>query len=107
MKSIFLATLCFVIFASSCEKTASECVQNKIDDFKRSNTCPKANVKQYLFQGRTVYAFDPGPCGADMITKIIEADCTILGSLGGYFGNTKINGAEFSEASLVKTIWQK
>jgi len=89
------------------EKGTPICVENKINDFKKSSNCDNAKVDEYSFQGNTVYTFDPGNCGADMTTEVISSDCNRLGYLGGISGNTKINGVEFSTATFIKTIWKK
>jgi hypothetical protein len=89
------------------EKGTPKCVENKIKDFNKSTNCNNAKVDEYTFQGNTVYTFDPGNCGADMTTEVISSDCNNLGYLGGISGNTKINGAEFSTATFIKTTWKK
>lgn len=107
-----LLILLFMSLIISCnkldiEKGTPECVQNKIKDFNTSSTCNDANVKEYSFQGNTIFTFDPGTCGADMTTEVITSGCTTLGYLGGITGNTQINGEEFSNATYVRTIWKK
>jgi len=42
-----------------------------------------------------------------MTAEVMSSDCVSLGFLGGFIGNTKINGEEFSSATFIKTIWQK
>jgi hypothetical protein len=108
-KLSILLLLASVIFScNKPEKGTPKCVRDKIKTFdKSSTTCNDANVKEYKFQGGTVYAFDPGTCGADMTTEIINSDCNTLGHLGGITGNTKINGEEFSNAMFVKVTWKK
>ncbi len=106
-------SLTLFLFASllSCKKKsegdAPKCVQDKIKSFERSSTCGDANVKEYVFKGDPVYAFDPGTCGADMTTEVISSNCNHLGYLGGISGNTKIDGEEFSNARYTKTVWKK
>ncbi len=89
------------------EKGTPACVENKIKKFNKSLICKNAKVDQYSFQGKTVYTFDPGNCGADMTTEVISSDCISLGYLGGITGNTKVNGEEFSTAKFIKTTWKK
>lgn len=112
MKKLLIALLLIVSVLNGCNKNKIEkgtptCVKNKINDFEKSSTCGDASVKEYRFQGNTVYAFEPGTCGADMSTEVISSGCNSLGHLGGISGNTKINGEEFSNATFVKTIWEK
>ena len=63
------------------------------------------NVKKYKFQGKTVYVFDQGTCGADFTSAVIDENCNILGYLGGFIGNTKIKNEEFSHAIMLKKVW--
>ncbi len=90
------------------EKETPKCVENKIKNFDKEQSCDNGvNVKKYAFQGKTVYVFDPGTCGADMTSEVIDSDCNSLGFLGGISGNTKINGEEFSNATFEGIIWEK
>lgn len=108
-----LALILLIVSAiSGCAKLDIEngtpkCVARKIKDFNVSSSCNNAKVDEYVFQGNTVYTFEPGTCGADMTTEVISSDCTSLGYLGGIVGNTKINGEEFSSATFSKNVWNK
>jgi hypothetical protein len=42
-----------------------------------------------------------------MTSEVYDSNCNSLGFLGGIAGNAKINGEEFSNATLVKTIWEE
>ena len=66
-----------------------------------------ANVKEYIFQGQTVFVFDIGYCGADLSSGVVDNNCNLIGTLGGFLGNTKINGEEFSYAKYVRTVWTR
>lgn len=98
---------------TSCNKLDIEagtpkCIENKIKSFNKTPICDNADVTEHIFQGKTVYVFNPGnTCGADMTSEVIDSDCNSLGLLGGFSGNTTINGEKFSNASFVKTIWKK
>lgn len=112
MKQLYIILLVIVSVISACNKQkikrgTPNCVENKINDFNKSSVCGDAKVKEYHFQGNTVYAFEPGTCGADMTTEVISSDCNTLGHLGGIAGNTKINGEDFSNARFIKTTWKK
>ncbi len=111
MKKLFMVLL-IVSTTVSCNKSkvkkgTPDCVKDKITEFDKSSACNNAKVDQYTFQGNTVYAFEPGSCGADMATEVISSDCKTLGYLGGFSGNTKINGSEFSTAKFENTVWKK
>lgn len=112
MKQLSIILLVIASIISSCNKNKIEkgtptCVENKINDFSKSSVCGDAKVKEYRFQGNTVYTFEPGTCGADMTTEVISSECKSLGHLGGITGNTKINGEDFSNATFIKTTWKK
>jgi len=107
-----LFSIMIAITVIGCTKTAIEkgtpnCIENKIVDFNKSSCDKGANVKEYTFHGKSVYVFDPGTCGADMTSEVIDANCNSLGFLGGITGNTKINGEDFSNAKFVKLTWEK
>ncbi len=109
MKKIYLLLVTLTFIGISCEKDdKSYCLQQKIDEFANgSYVCETgATVKQYVFQSEIVYVFDPGLCGADMMAIVIDKDCNILGQLGGIQGTIEINGENFSEATLIRTIWE-
>jgi hypothetical protein len=112
MKKLSILIIIVITAFTSCDKREIEeetpkCIENKIEDFIKSLSCDDANVKAYTFQSKTVYLFDAGTCGRDMASEVIDSDCCSLGHLGGFVGNTKINGEEFSNARFIKTIWQK
>ena|ERR1700741_4648999 len=88
-------------------KGTPNCVEDRIKDFKNTGCDKGVNVKEYSFQGKRVYVFNPGSCGADMTSEVIDSDCTTLGYLGGITGNTKINGDDFANAAFVKITWEK
>jgi len=93
----------------SCRKTNTipECLQSKIDHFKNTSCEHGASVKKYRFQGKIVYVFSMGFCGADMAASVVDNDCNYLGLLGGIDGNTEIGGVGFSTAVYVMTVWSR
>ena len=111
MKKYFLLMLLLIVLPG-CNKFeiaegTPKCVENKIKDFAKGPCDNGVNVKEYSFQNKTVYVFDPGTCGADMSAEVIDSDCNGLGALGGFSGNTVINGEDFSNAIFQKIIWEK
>ncbi|OFX25367.1 MAG: hypothetical protein A2033_19110 [Bacteroidetes bacterium GWA2_31_9] len=112
MKNTAFILAIIVTFLVSCkkldiEKGTPKCVEIKIKDFNDNSPCNDSRVDKYLFQNNTVYIFEPGTCGDDMTSGVIDFDCNELGTLGGIVGNTKINGEDFSNARFIKTIWKK
>jgi hypothetical protein len=109
VKKNYLIAATILIF-TSCKKESRTpaCIDNKVNEFKNTVSCNTGtNVKQYEFQSKMVYVFDPGTCGADMASEVFDDNCNSLGFLGGIMGNTKINGEDFSKAKLTSTIWSR
>ncbi len=112
MKKVFVLLIIGLISLSACKKDdfgLGKCLDQKIIDFKNGDyACAEgANVKEYEFLGEKVYVFDPGICGADFFSEVIDEDCNSLGNLGGIAGNAEISGTNFSEAVFIKVIWQR
>lgn len=102
----FLLGLTLLISCKKEEEPIPNCIQEAITTFSNNSCEHGATVKQYTFQGKTVYSFYLGYCG-EVPTIIQDANCNNLGALGGYPGNTKINGEEFSNAKFVRTLWSR
>ncbi|PBQ34700.1 hypothetical protein CNR22_23965 [Sphingobacteriaceae bacterium] len=110
----YLFSLCLLILVSChSHKTAEKksdipaCVQKAVENFKK-NPCEKGlSVKEYTFQGKEVFVFGQDGCGNDMTSEVMDSNCKSLGLLGGFVGNVKINGEDFSNAVFVKTLWEK
>ncbi len=110
LKIIALLLICTCIGACNKADIASgtpKCIVRKIKKFDKENTCNDAEVREYMFQGKAVYTFEPGSCGMDESTEVLDADCSRLGNLGGISGNHIINGEDFIKATFVKSIWKK
>jgi hypothetical protein len=112
MKILSSLILITILAVTACHKPGNEigipaCIENMITDFKNNEACNTgANVKEFKFQGNTVFVFDPGSCGMDLASPVVDSACTSLGFLGGIAGITKINGEEFSNATFIKIIWE-
>ena len=115
-----MLTLIFlVILLGSCTKSetgsiilcggpsAPSCVFTTLEQFKTShNLCSTgASVKEFKWDGRAVFVFDEGICIADGQSAVLDANCKVLGYLGGIAGNSKIEGKEWAGAVYVQTIW--
>ncbi len=91
---------------SNAEAPFPPCLIPAIATFESVYACHSgATVNQYTFQGHLVYTLNPGMCGADMSSEVIDENCKTIGYLGGVTGNTEINGEEFGNAVFVKTVW--
>ncbi|MBL7932128.1 MAG: hypothetical protein JNL60_09500 [Bacteroidia bacterium] len=83
----------------------NDCLKAKIDEFSKES-CNKAVVKEYEFQQKKVYLFDQSACGNDMAANVYDDQCKKLGFIGGFTGNVNINGEDFSNAKLLRTVWE-
>ncbi len=113
MKNFIILFLFVFLFPISCNKLkiadgTPSCIKTEIKKFSKSHgTCPSAHVDEMEFQSSTVYVFDDGGCMADGGSTIYDKNALMIGSLGGFTGNTKVNGQEFSSATFIKTVWKK
>ena len=107
MKRVFIFSIVLtVFFGCNQNETDNECILERIDSFGSEICNSGATVKRYTFQGNTVYAIHPGNCIADGADDILDADCVVLGIVGGFGGLTDINGENFYDnAVLEETIW--
>ena len=112
-----LQTLLFasIFLSASCEKNNlnpegdSDCIKAKVEAFKASsNPCESGkSIYRYQFQGSHVYVFNPGNCGADMMSDVYDEECNVICGLGGIAGNTSCNNEEFSSnATDELLIWE-
>lgn len=110
MKTLKLLVFLVPLFFTSCEKIdvdAPDCIKKLIKYHSVINCETGASVILYSFQSQNVYVFDPGSCGADMAATVFSENCENLGILGGFTGNTKINGVDFGQVSVkIKTVWK-
>jgi hypothetical protein len=89
------------------EEGTPDCMVKKIKEYGNGQGCDDRSVGKYEFQGGIIYVMSPGTCGADMGADVFDDECNLLGMLGGFAGNTKINGDDFSEAVFIETVWKK
>ncbi|MGZ3923670.1 MAG: DUF6970 domain-containing protein [Flavisolibacter sp.] len=104
-----IAVMAIVCVLVSCKKynNVSECIQSKIEAFKKSETlCTGAAVKEYSFQGKVVYVFETVTCIADGGADVYDSNCNYLGTIGGFTGNVNIGGVDFGKNARYRaTIW--
>ena len=109
MKTTALIIGLFIIF-QGCKKTDRSlpaCINAKITQFKHTVPCKDAKVDEYLFQNKLVYVFDEGTCVRDGAALVYNQTCESIGYLGGFIGNTTIQGVDFSEEAVFKrTVWK-
>lgn len=112
MKPINLLLIISFLTLFGCEeidKDCPDCILKKTKEFAKTATCyTGSSVSEWLFQGQSVFLFSDGNCGADLGASVYSQNCESLGYLGGFAGNTKINGIEFSSnATMIRTIWEQ
>jgi hypothetical protein len=111
MRTLKLLIILPFILSTTCKKIeidTPDCIKSLIKNNQGAMfLCETgASVNQYSFQGAYVYVFEPGNCGADMMSDVYNSDCELLGGLGGIAGNSIINGVRFDQkATFIKTIW--
>jgi hypothetical protein len=111
MKNILLVLICLVLlsfgFKSLKRGGIPSAIKKEIKKFAKSSACGDAHVDEMKFNKNTVYVFNNGTCGNDMTTEVRDSKGKSKGMLGGFSGNTKIDGEDFSKAVFVKMIWKK
>jgi len=113
MKMNIISLFILLLSCTFCQKVDfrehdGSCLQNKIIEFESGGyACDKgATVYRYKFQGHFIYVFNPGLCGADMISPVYDEDCVEICGLGGIAGNTMCNGENFDKATDETLIWE-
>ena len=85
-----------------------ECIIDLIGYIGEHHCDEDANISQYRFQNSIVYFIYPGHCADDESFDVLDSNCEVIGRLGGFGGNEKINGLNFFEnAEFVDTVWKK
>lgn len=113
MKTFNIVIAIIVLAFSNCQKTdvkieTPECMEQLIQDFETNdNFCETGkSVYRYTFQDQYVYVFNPGDCGADMMSDVYDEECNLICNLGGIAGNITCNDENFSEgATEGNLIW--
>lgn len=112
MRSILLSAAVVGLFLTACHRKVapvsgiSSCLKKSIADWQAQGHCNDPFVEEYSFQGKKVFVLRHGTCGADMTDDVLDENCQLLGRLGGFVGNTKINGEDFSGAQGGKVVWK-
>lgn len=110
--NIIIAILIFAF--ANCQKNevsieTPECIEQLILEFETDvNFCETGkSVYRYTFQDQFVYVFNPGDCGADMMSNVYDEECNLICSLGGIAGNIQCNDENFSGgATEGNLIWE-
>lgn len=115
MKLAFILLLT-ILTANACHnpdiaKGVPRCIYREISAGRKDSNWMTGTVKEYVFQNRTVYAFEPDITKiADGATTIKDGECNTLCNIGGFGGMAinQCNGDNFFKAAVYKrTIWEK
>ena len=113
MKTFLYSFLAATLLLTACDeadiaKSTPSCIRQKAINLERETVCEEgAYVKEYSFQGKLVYVFNPGNCIADASFEVADEQCNTLGYLGGFSGGYDINGEPFANAQFKRTIWEQ
>lgn len=108
MKRITTLYALLIVSVLSCSKEdvgneIPACVLEKVNELKANDEVPQGvSMSEYLFEGRRVYVEDQGT-----VAFVYDKNCNTIGMLGGFAGNTKVNGRDFAEAKLIREIWKR
>ncbi len=103
---------------SSCEKIkiareTPKCIKEKIKEQKK-NLCAHegSTISEHLFQGETVYYLKmEGGCIWGGSEFLYDSDCGLIAQtksdLGYYQAIDTVRGEAFSNAELVRVVWEK
>jgi hypothetical protein len=88
-----------------------KCIYEEINQNSKNSDWMVGSVKEFEFQGKLVYFFEPDTRRiADGATTIKDAGCNTLCNVGGFGGEAinQCNGENFFKLSVYKrTIWEK
>jgi hypothetical protein len=112
-----LAISCIILlFAASCEKEKcgdkelTACMEEKVTLYKKDateNPCPNYGIKEYIFEGNSVYVFGSPGCIADGVDFVLNTQCDTICYLGGLIGNINCSGKIFYDNAVFKRdIWK-
>jgi hypothetical protein len=116
MKFVFFPILYFLLTGTSCRnpEIASgipKCIYKEINQNSKNPDWMVGSIKEYQFQGKLVYSFEPDTRKiADGSTAIKDADCNTLCNVGGFGGMAinQCNGDNFFKTAVYKRmIWEK
>jgi len=114
MKSINIIVVILILLMTHCQhvelnEDSPNCLEKKIVEFKNNKSLCESgkSIYRYSFQDHYVYVFNPGNCGADMMSDVYDEACNRICGLGGIAGNLMCNGENFwDQASDETLIWE-
>lgn len=107
-KLIYLLVFCFSL--SNCERKSDEennypsCLNSQIQAILNLPVQnPKATIKKYKYQNRTVYYVNPN--FPDAINTVWDENCGKICSDGGISGQTSNPCIDWNSAIYISTVW--
>lgn len=111
IKAILITIIIVGCKKENIAKDVPSCIRAEIENVEDDANRYISKVSEYIFQGRTVYAFEEdGSIIADASTAIKDSACNVICSVGGLAGPnlTLCNGVKFYENAVFKrVIWEK
>jgi hypothetical protein len=92
---------------TTAEGITPACILSKIDSIKKEPVWnPPAEIYEYEYQGRKVYAISANCC--DFFNTVVDANCTyVCAPSGGFTGRGDGKCREFfKEAKQVRLVWK-
>lgn len=113
--TLFFGMLLTAILINSCNKSKiprdiPPCIKEQIKKCKKNSCCieGKCKIREFSFDQKIVYTISGNDCGINGSISIYDADCNFMGSVGGiHDNNTMVQNKDFSNAVLIRTIWEK
>ncbi|MEC3879690.1 DUF6970 domain-containing protein [Parapedobacter sp. 10938] len=110
MDKLRMIALLLIATMLSCSKrdvgALTACMREEIAAFSTSDRiCDHAVVTEYVFQNQYVYVFNSACC-CDWVSEVKDAECKVIGGLGGFAGNNKVNGEDFGHAKFIREVWR-
>jgi hypothetical protein len=114
MKNLGIIVAVLFMSFNCCQKTElsgeiPNCIQQKVDEFAgNASSCETGKtVYRYVFKDQFVFVFNPGNCGADMMSDVYDSKCNLICGLGGIAGNDICLDENFSKQAEDETlIWE-
>ncbi len=95
-------------YSSKNNDTYPVCLKEKIQELSKDpcttdmrGSSGGANIKEYWWKGKTVYALAGGSCGAVLVTEMVDVDCKNLGFLSDKIEDDR----NFKTATFVENVW--
>ncbi len=112
----FFFLLCIIGSAlQGCQKTkipkdVPPCIKQKLKQLKKSSCSFEGKTKmlEYRFQNQPVFVIYGNSCFMQYSTDVFDDACNVIGKIPlMHPTEAPVNGEDFSNAILVRTVWEK